>query len=237
MIGDMFNNYLKGRIESLCSDISSILSQQGIRLQGSFQSQSQSGMNSQEQTSGGVRGSSSLFAPDPNQNWWPIELGNPNATGSQNQTQYAYFANSCRLAVKTGTSVWVYDTQDHQIGGFSQQQGGGNNMSFSSQYGTVNLSSLRVVIRDGQAVVAPVAVSVAETPMQTENIPSAPIVAFSSDSVQPIAPTMDSSMASLAIPVGLDIIVALEKLGELKTKGILTDEEFTEKKKELLARL
>jgi hypothetical protein len=34
-----------------------------------------------------------------------------------------------------------------------------------------------------------------------------------------------------------DVLSALERLGELKKKGILTDEEFTAKKTELLSRL
>jgi membrane protease subunit (stomatin/prohibitin family) len=34
-----------------------------------------------------------------------------------------------------------------------------------------------------------------------------------------------------------DILATLEKLGELKAKGILTDEEFTAKKAELLKKL
>jgi hypothetical protein len=44
----------------------------------------------------------------------------------------------------------VYDTLDHQIGGFSQQQGSGGSILFTSQYGTVNLSNLPVVSQNGQ---------------------------------------------------------------------------------------
>lgn len=239
MIGDMFNNYLKGRIESLCTNISSILQQEGLSLQnGGFQSQRQSGNDSQEQTAGGVRGNSSLFVPDPSQNWWPRELGNPNATGSQNQTQYAYFANAARLAVKTGASVWVYDTMDHQIGGFAQQQGSGGSITFSSQHGTVNLSSLRVVIRDGQPVVASAPV------VPVSNSPTNPVNErfagpMSSENIKPSSLELfPSALSETAVGAnGLDILVAIERLGELKKKGVLTDEEFSEKKKELLLRL
>jgi hypothetical protein len=52
--------------------------------------------------------------------------------------------------VQTGSDVWVYDTLDHQIGGFSQQQGSGGSILFTSQYGTVNLSTLPVVSQNGQ---------------------------------------------------------------------------------------
>jgi len=80
---------------------------------GSFQSQSQGGGGYQQQASGSPTGASSLFIPDPEDNWWPWELGAPSATGAQNNVRYAYFANSRRLAVKAGGEVWVYDTLDH----------------------------------------------------------------------------------------------------------------------------
>ena len=148
MVGDMFNNALKGRVDSLCDELAGVLaSQPGLLHTGSFQSQSQGGSGHQTQTAGGVMGQSSLFIPDPAANWWPAELGSPNATGAQNNVKYAYFANARRLAVETGGSCWVYDTLDHQIGGFSQQQGGSSSITFTSQYGTVNLSHLPVVSR------------------------------------------------------------------------------------------
>ena len=44
MLSDMFNNYLKGRVGSLCSDIANLLANQpGLLRQGSFQSQNQGG--------------------------------------------------------------------------------------------------------------------------------------------------------------------------------------------------
>jgi hypothetical protein len=147
----MFNSSLKYRVDSLCSEIANILvNQPGLLQTGSFQSQSQSSGASPDGMS--FHGSSPLFVPDPRANWYPQELGMPSATGSQNNMRYAYFANARRLAVDSGGSVWVYDTLDHQIGGFSQQQGGGNSITFSSQFGTVPLSSLPVVLRDGQPV-------------------------------------------------------------------------------------
>jgi hypothetical protein len=150
MLGDMFNNALKGRVDALCSEISDVLSRQpGLLQGGSFQSQSQGGSDYQSQTAGGTMGQSSLFVPDPAAHWWPAELGTPSATGTQNNVKYAYFAGARRLAVDTGGEVWVYDTQDHQIGGFSQQQGGGSSIAFTSQFGTVNLASLPVISRGG----------------------------------------------------------------------------------------
>ena len=151
MLGDMFNNALKGRVDALCNDIAGVLARQpGLLQSGSFQSQSQGGAGYQTQTAGGYPGQSSLFVPDPAANWWPAELGSPSATGAQNNVKYAYFAQARRLAVDAGGEVWVYDTQDHQIGGFSQQQGGGASITFTSQLGTLNLGSLPVVSRGGQ---------------------------------------------------------------------------------------
>lgn len=217
MVGDMFNNYLKGRVDALCSDISNVLvNQPGLLQSGSFQSQSQSGGGSQNQTSGSPRGSSSLFIPDPEDNWWPQEFGSPNATGSQNHVKYAYFAGACRLAVRTGGEVWVYDTQNHQIGGFSQQQGGGGSITFSSQFGTVMLSSLPVVQRNGQNV------QPAPAPSRAPAVDASATPAWSS-------PTQGSDSDS--------IIGAIERLGQLKEKGVLTEQEFFSKKAELLSRL
>ena len=214
MLGDMFDNYLKGRVGSLCSDIASLLANQpGLLRQGSFQSQSQGGSDYQHQASGAPSGSSSLFVPDPEDRWWPSDFGSPNATGAQNQVRYAYFGDARRLAVKTGGEVWVYDTLDHQIGGFSQQQGSGGSITFGSQYGTVNLATLPVVSRNGEPVVAAPS---AQSPAAPAFVPATPI-----------APSV----------AGEDIISAIERLGDLKAKGILTEAEFAAKKAELLSRL
>ncbi len=218
MLGDMFNHTLKGNVDGLCNEISGILANQpGLLQSGSFQSQSQGGAGHQHQSSGAPRAASSLFVPNPDDNWWPEELGTPNSTGSQNNTRYAYFANKCRLAVKTGSDVWVYDTLNHQIGGFSQQQSGGSSITFSSQYGTVDLNTLPVTLRNGQPV----------------------------QSAPPIQPnhvhTSTAAPAPASTPQGHadenDIFDAISRLGELKEKGFLSDDEFTSKKAELLARL
>jgi predicted Zn-dependent peptidase len=52
------------------------------------------------------------------------------------------------------------------------------------------------------------------------------------------AAAAQAATAPAAAPMKADEIVAmLEKLGDLKAKGILTDEEFAAKKAELLAKL
>ena len=168
MLGDMFNYSLKGSIDALCSELSQILADQpGLLRSGSFQSQSQGGGAQQSQVAGAPMGESSLFVPDPADHWWPRELGQPSATGSQNNVRYAYFVNARRLAVETNGQVWVYDTLDHQIGGFSQQQGVGGSILFTSQYGTVNLSSLPVISIDGQPPASPRPMVSSTTPAVT----------------------------------------------------------------------
>jgi hypothetical protein len=211
MLGDMFNTALKGRVDTLCQALSSLLATQpGLLQTGSFQSQSQGGGAPQRQASGAPLGQSSLFVPDPRATWWPSELGPPSATGTQNTVRYAYFANARRLAVETGDNVWVYDTQDHQIGGFSQQQGRGSSILFTSQYGTVSLASLPVVSRNGQPV-----------PPRSA----------------PMTRTAAEAGVHSAASQGTDVFTAIERLGDLKAKGILTDEEFAAKKATLLSRL
>lgn len=214
MVGDMFNYALKGRVDSLCSEISSVLNDQpGLLQSGSFQSQSQSG-GGQASGMGMAMGPSTLFVPDPRAQWYPAELGMPNSTGAQNNTRYAYFANARRLAVDAGGDVWVYDTLDHQIGGFSQQQGSGGSITLSSQYGTVNLASLPVVSRNGQPVQAPPPPSVAQPGLQGGNPANSGTGGDSSG-----------------------IFAAIERLADLKAKGILSEQEFADKKAELLSRL
>lgn len=225
MVSDLFNYNLKNLVNNLCSDIAGSLSQhQLVAPSGSFQSQSQGtqsqgGNHSQTQASGQMGSQNSLFVPDPEALWWPKELGSPNATGSQNNVKYAYFAQARRLAVKTGGDPWVYDTGDHQIGGFSQQQGIGGSITFTSQYGTVNLSTLPVVWRGG-----PTYQEITPTPTPDPiptSTPTAPLVP---------APTHDAPPTS-------DLLATLEKLGSLMEKGYLSKEEFDAKKADLLSRL
>ncbi|RZL90126.1 MAG: SHOCT domain-containing protein [Variovorax sp.] len=232
MLSDMFNNYLKGRVDSLCSDLSNLVaSQPDLVRSGSFQSQSQgSGYNNgQAQTSfggggqqqgGGNFGQASLFVPGTTNDWWPTDLRFPNSTGAQNGVRYAYFAQARRLAIEVNGRVTVYDTLDHQIGGFGQQQSYGGSLSFNSQYGLIDVASLPVISVDG--VLANVA-------------PPAP--AFD-ESVNPPA-SVNSGNSYNNAPSGnqQDVFATIERLADLRSKGIISDDEFANKKAELLGRL
>jgi len=206
MISDMFNNLLKGRIDALCRELSELVANEpDLIAVGSFQSQNQ---GRQQQSGSGPAGPVSLFVPAADAgsgNWWPRDLGRANSTGAQNGVRYAYFAQARRLAIEIDGKVTVYDTLDHQISSFSQQQSHGGSLTFSSQHGLVDVASLPVVPAEGRA----------------RSTPAPP-------------PSQPSSVA--AQPTS-DIFAAIEKLGELHGKGILTDEEFASKKAELLSRL
>lgn len=220
MIGDMFNGYLKGRVANLCDELSRLIaSQPGMVQSGSFQSQSQNGNYqanawASNTSFGGAANGNSLFAPPP-PDWWGPDLKWPNSTGGQNGMRYAWFSQARRLAVESNGNVTIYDTLDHQIGGVSQQQSGGYSVTFTSQYGYVDLSRLPVVSVNGQAV----------APAPTYNAPVAQV----SNSAA-FAPASSSAAEG-------DIFSRIEKLAELQSRGILTMEEFAAKKAELLSRI
>jgi hypothetical protein len=205
MVGDMFNNGLKARVDALCSELANLVRSADVFLPPP-QSQSQF-------QGGGV----SLFVPGslPSGNWWPDELGHAASVGAQNNLRYAFFPGTRRLAIDLGGRVRVYDTRDHQIGGFSQQQGGGQSLSFNSQYGLVDISSLAEVTGTGPDAATPDAPA-----------PRFAVEEASSHGPVPQMPVQDD-----------DIFAKIERLAGLHVKGILSDEEFQAKKAELLSRL
>ena len=142
MVGDMFNHSLKARVDAICADLSDRLASGGLTVpSGSVQPQSQSREGGFSGKSGGV----SFFAQDTSGgsgHWWPVDLGNPSATGAQDTVRYAFFPEKGRLAIDKSGRVEVYDTLDHSIQGFGQQQGGGSSLTFSSQHGPVRIDSL-----------------------------------------------------------------------------------------------
>ncbi len=247
MVSDMFNNYLKGRVDGLCSELSSLIaSQPDLIRSGSFQSQTQGGGyhsgqhqsnyggSSQQQGGGGQQqggggfGAASLFVPGTSNDWWPSDLRHPSSTGSQNNVRYAYFAQARRLVIDVNGTVTVYDTLDHQIGGFSQQQSIGGTLSFNSQYGLIDVASLPVISSNGQP---PRAVSAAPaTPSQSASQGGG----MSWDNPPASA---SSSATSSGGHSEQDIFATIEKLAGLKSKGILSEEEFQAKKADLLGRL
>jgi hypothetical protein len=206
MVGDMFNYGLKSQVDGLCNELSNLLATQNPFVPPPPIVSQQYGGQTQHQ------GNGTSLSFGGYGNWWPAELGSPNGSGGQNNVRYAYFANSRRLAVDLNGSVTVYDTLDHNIGGVSQQQGGGSTLTFSSQYGTVPVANLPIV--SGPGVNPPI-----------PNAPPAPAP----------MPPMASNNPQTALEN--DVFAKIEQLANLRQKGYITDDEFNAKKAELLARL
>jgi hypothetical protein len=197
MVGDMFNNSLKAKVDNLCYELAGLVANQPL-----FEPPPQNPPQGQ-----GGYGQASLFAGGAGGQRWPAELGSPSSSGSQNNLRYAIFPSSRRLAIEVDGQVTVYDTLDHQIGGVGQQQGYGASFTFTSQYGVVAVASLPVV---SGAAPAPA------------NLQPA---AYEAPAYAPPAATEG------------DIFAKIERLAELRQRGILSDEEFSAKKAELLARI
>ncbi|QPF90626.1 SHOCT domain-containing protein [Bradyrhizobium commune] len=249
MIGDMFNNYLKGRVDSLCQELASHIQGQPLfQVPAQSQSQSQGGGwqgqtgGSHQQQSNGYGGTgSSLFVPSASSNWWPADLGMAGSTGGQNNLRYAYFPAARRLAVDINGQVSVYDTGQHQIGGFSQQQSGDQSITFTSQFGLVRVADLPRInpVNPGAAPQQPYASQPDPWVPPAQSAP-APMPAPPPPPPPPMANSMASSPPNPFGPPPAqhdEIVSLIEKLAELHKKCILTDSEYEAKKAELLSRL
>ena len=104
----------------------------------------------------------------------------------------------------------VYDTGEHRITGFSQQQSGDQSLTFTSQLGLVRVADLPLVNAENHVLHDP---SVA-------------------GSLEPAAPAAAPALTSTD-----DILTTIERLSDLRQKNILTETEFAAKKAELLSRL
>lgn len=162
--------------------------------------------------------------------WWPTNLGSPFSSGGQNNSRYALFPQ--RLAVEVNGQVTVYDTLDHQIGGVSQQQGGNNSLLFNSQYGTVAVSNLPI-ISGGQSA-APSSNFAAPVANNSNAYNSSSNNSNTNNSNVNSAQPASSPSANLA--PSHEVLTLLEGLGKLLQAGILTQQEFDNKKTDLLNR-
>lgn len=221
MVGDMFDQGLKARVAALCSDLAFLLrswpaphheTAQGSGTAPTPEAAPRSSGQSQSQGAGRPGA-----APSGGGNWWPAGLGTPSSSGAQNDSRYAYFPDARRLAVQQDGRLSLYDTGDHRISGMSQQQGGTRSPTFTGQHGPVSLDSLPLV-GPGESRPAP--------PASPVPVPSMP---------GPSAPT--PTPAQGAAGAADDPLTKIERLAELRQKGVLTEEEFAAAKSELLRRL
>jgi hypothetical protein len=197
MVGDMFNYGLQARVSGLCAELSNLLGSRQVFVPPPAPVGGQSGSGFMQFSNG----------------WWPSDLGQPSSSGGQNDSRYAYFPGTQRLAIDRAGQITIYDTLDHSIGGVQQQQGGSyGTLQFTSQRGTFSVESLPVVSGAGY---------------QQQAQQYAP----------PPSTAAQSGASSLEPHTQQEILTALERLGELHRKGILTDSEFQAKKSELLSRL
>jgi hypothetical protein len=224
MVGDMFNQALKATVDGLCAELSSLLVASDLVQAAPAHSPMPSQGTPHQQQRGGVRPAAgtqapaavSLFSTSPAGSagaWWPADLGMPAASGAQNAMRYAYFPAQHRLAIAVHGHLRLYDTLDHQVSGVSQQQGMGSRVTFTSQHGVMEVNTLPII---------------------ASACPGSPDEG-SSVSMSPVA-TPSPEPAVAAAPA-TDMFATLERLAELRHKGILSEEEFAAKKAELLRRI
>jgi len=192
MVGDMFNNALKAKVDQLCSELAGLAATQTLFA---------------PPAPGQQPGHASLSVASSGSNWWPADLGTPSSTGSQNNIRYAVFPSAQRLVIEINGQTAVYDTMNHQIGGVSQQQGGDASVTFTSQFGLVRLTDLPLIPNQG----------------------AAPAPVWQTEASAPADPQWTHDQG--------DVFANIERLAELRQKGILSEEEFSSKKAELLSRL
>ena len=199
--GNMFDNALKARVDALCSELAQLLATTAVFL--------------------------------PSANWWPANLGVPSAVGGQNTVRYAIFPSARRLAIQINGVTKVFDTGDHNIGGVQQQQQGGGvhqqqpggapgSVTFTSQFGTFDVSSLPEV---GTHRVTETPAARHQSQYQSEPAPQ----------FAPQTPAPEPASGASGDPAA--IVAAIESLAGLHERGIISDEEFATKKAELLSRL
>ena len=224
--GNMFDNALKARVDALCIELAQLLA------------------------------TTSVFPPSTftSANWWPANLGVPSAAGGQNNVRYAIFPSTRRLAIQINGVTKVFDTGEHHIGGVQQQQQGGGygSVSFTSQFGTFDVSSL-AELGTQRVAETPAAAPAPQHQSQYQSDRPAPKHQAQYQSDRPAAQhqsqyqsgpapqfapqTQAPQPVSGASGDAESIVAAIESLAGLHQRGILSDEEFAAKKAELLGRL
>jgi hypothetical protein len=134
--------------------------------------------------------------------------------------RYAYFRAPRRLAILLNGQVTVYDTLDHEIQGFAQHQSVGGSLTFTSQYGVVDLATLSIVSPPGALQQA-----------QEQGVPPG-----ERGTTAPGSRHTPGQPPQGGTPEG-DVLTLIERLAALQARGLLSDEEYAAKKADLLRRL
>ena len=127
MVGDMFNNALKSKLDAVCTELAAYVV---------AETPSASRGRNREAVEASYRSKPS--------DWWPAGLGTPSAVGGQNVLRYAVFPR--RLAINDNGRVQIYDTGSHRIFGIAQAQSTDQTLTFTSQDGLVRVSDLSKVV-------------------------------------------------------------------------------------------
>jgi hypothetical protein len=207
MVGDMFNHGLKAKVDSLCNDLSQLLDEQPFVAPASVTPHSWQGETQQQQPGGYGVGHVSLFVPQPSGS------GSwwPAGLGSPNSVGGQ---NNVRYAYFAGARRLAVDVNGHvTVYDTLDHQIGG----VSQQQGVD--SSVTFTSQHG-----------------TVSVASLPVVPFGDAQLSPPGSTPPREEPSPS-PAAPDILAAIERLAELCKKGILSQDEFTTKKAELLSRL
>jgi len=241
MVGDMWNNALKTTVDGLCTALACLVTPEVVQAQpASSHRQSQCEPHQQRggvsrPDSGRTPAAVSVFVPSSvggsEAAWWPADLGAPTTSGSQHTMRYAYFPAKRRLAVAVHGQVTVYDTLDHHVSGVSQHQGAGSSCTFTSQYGVVALHTLPIMASNCPEARSPALTPDAWAPTVSADRPVGDMAGSTS------RPSSTPPVADAAVAQPMDIFAALERLAALQRRGILSEEECTTKKAELLRRL
>jgi hypothetical protein len=127
MVGDMFNNGLKSKLDAVCTELAAYVADTASTVRPS----------GREREKPEVSYRVTKHAAD----WWPASLGTPSAVGSQNDLRYAVFPR--RLAIQQGGGhAEIYDTGNHLIFGVAQAQSADQTLTFTSQDGLVRVKDL-----------------------------------------------------------------------------------------------
>jgi hypothetical protein len=126
MVGDMFNNSLKSKLDAVCTELAAYVAETPSTDRGHSREADEVSYRSSRQAS----------------DWWPGNLGTPSAVGAQNDLQYAVFPDTRRLAIKDGGHIDIFDTGNHRIFGVAQAQSKDQTLTFTGQDGLVRVSDL-----------------------------------------------------------------------------------------------
>lgn len=124
MVGDIFNNGLKSKLDALCTELAEYAAHPRSNTKG-----------------GSLKDGEVSYRSSQTSNWWPSNFGNPSAAGAQNDLRYAVFPG--KLVINDGQTSKVYDTGHHRIFGVAQAQSSDQTLTFTSQDGLVRLSDLQ----------------------------------------------------------------------------------------------